>query len=178
MISQNVQTKITTFVFGAFTYLERPIWFVLSLLPKTLRKVFYKLVFAEFGTGSFIDESCYFRYPWRIEIGDRVIINRGCQIYPSFFDDTKICIGNDAVLGPNVTLFGAGQDPRNPKVGNISGGIVIGSGVYIGGNSTIRYGVVVGEGAAIAAGSMVVKNVPDNVLVGGVPAQLIRRLRR
>lgn len=110
-------------------------------------------------------------------IGDQVVINRSCTFYPSFLDKTaRIVIGNDVVIGPNVTFFGAGQDPMSPREGDVSGDIVIGSNVYIGGNSTIRYGVVVGSGSSIAAGSVVTKDIPENVLVGGVPARLIRKL--
>lgn len=54
--------------------------------------------------------------------------------------------------------------------------IEIGTGTWIGANSTILPGVRIGEGCVIAAGSMVNKDVPDNCLVGGVPAKIIKKL--
>jgi len=54
--------------------------------------------------------------------------------------------------------------------------VVIGDGVWIGGNSTVLKGITIGDGAIVASCSVVVKDVPDNVVVGGNPAKIIKQL--
>jgi len=158
-----------------YTYLERFVWLLINLLPKFLRKIFYKLFFYKFGSGVFIDEGCYFRYPWKISIGDDVSINRGCNFYPSLLNKSSIIeIQDGVIIAPGVTLFGAGQDPRNPSAIDVSEDIVIKNNSYIGGNSTIRYGVTIGSFSVVGAGSIVVKNVPDKSMVAGNLARMIR----
>lgn len=56
-------------------------------------------------------------------------------------------------------------------------GIGVGEGTWIGGRSTILPGVNIGKGCIIAAGSVVTKDVPDNTMVGGVPAKQIKELQ-
>lgn len=56
------------------------------------------------------------------------------------------------------------------------GGIYIGDGTLIGSHATVFPGVTVGDGAVIAAGAVVAKDVPANVIVGGVPAKIIKTL--
>ena len=148
---------------------------LLEILPPFLRTFVFKLLFKEFGKNVFIDYKCYFRYPSKIKIGNNVSINRGCEFYPSRqFKDAYIILEDDAVLGPNVTFFGAGQDPSTPELPDIAVTIRVARGAYIGGNSTIRYGVTIGAGAVVAAGSVVTKDVPENTVVGGVPARSIK----
>ena len=162
-------------VFGIFTYLERIIWSIVNLFPKVFRKPFYKLAFASHGKSVFIDENCYFRYPWKIFIGNNVVINRGCEFYPSMQNRmVTIKIGSGTIIAPNVIFFGAGQDPADPSTVDVSGDITVGKNVYIGGNSLIRYGVKIGDGSVIGAGSVVVKDVNDGTIVAGNPASFIR----
>ena len=98
----------------------------------------------------------------------------GCHFFPSLFNrDARITLNDGVVLGPQVTFYGAGQDPKGRDLPDIAASIVVESGVYIGGNSTIRYGVTIGVGAVVAAGSVVVKDVAAWTIVGGVPAKYI-----
>ena len=132
------------------------------------------MLFKEFGKNVFIDYKCYFRYPSKIIIGNNVFINRGCEFYSSRqFKDVFIILEDDAVLAPNITFFGAGQSATE-ELPDIAATIRVGRGAYIGGNSTIRYGVTIGAGAVVAAGSVVTKDVPENTVVGGVPARTIK----
>jgi len=157
--------------FGVYTYFERYIWFFINLLPKFSRKFFYKLIFKQYGSGVFIDEGCYFRYPWKIAIGNDVTINRGCSFYPSLKNKFSIIeIHDGTIIAPGVTFFGAGQDPLNPSELDVSENIVVKHNAYIGGNSTIRYGVTVGSHSVVGAGSIVVKSIPDKSIFAGNPA--------
>ena len=55
--------------------------------------------------------------------------------------------------------------------------IVLGKNVWVGSNSTILQGVTIGDNAVVAAGAVVAKDVPSNVVVGGVPAKIIKIIR-
>lgn len=168
-------SRTSNLIFSYFSFLQTLILPLLEILPPFIRTLIFKLLFKEFGKNVFIDYRCYFRYPSKIKIGNNVSINRGCEFYPSRqFKKAFIVLEDDTVLGPNITFFGAGQDPSTPELPDIAATICVGRGAYIGGNSTIRYGVSIGAGAIVAAGSVVTKDVLENTIVGGVPARTIK----
>ena len=82
------------------------------------------------------------------------------------------------MIGPNVSLITSGHpiDPSQRRNGVIAKPIVIERNVWIAAGATIIGGVTVGENSVIAAGSVVTKDVPPNVLVGGNPARVIRSI--
>ncbi len=158
-----------------YSYLNLFYNFFLNVSPPPLRKLVFKISLGHLGRGVLIDYSCYFRYPSKIRIGDRVSINRGCQFFPSYhFKDALIILDDDVIIGPSVTFIGAGQDPRSNTLDDIAKTIHVENGAYIGANTTIRYGVTVGAGSIVGAGSMVVGDVPPNTIVAGVPARTLR----
>lgn len=163
-------------VFNYFSYAQRLVLPLLEISPPFIRRLIFKATFAEFGRGVFVDYRCYFRYPSKIKIGNNVAINLGCEFFPSRqFKDAYIILEDDVVLGPNVTFFGAGQDPRTADLPDLAASIRVCRGTYIGGNSTIRYGVTIGPGAVIGAGSVVTKDIPGNVIAAGVPARVVKQ---
>ena len=145
-------------------------------MPPFIRWAYFKLLCKRFGRRVLLDYDTYIRYPHKVSIGNDVAINRGCRIYPSLLNkQASISLEDGVVLGPQVTFFGAGQNPRTEDLSDIAASILVGRGAYIGGNSTIRYGVTIGEGAVVAAGSVVVSDVAAHTIVGGVPAKVIRQ---
>lgn len=166
--------KLERLVFANFMYFDNLIFEVSNVLPPFVRNFFHRLVFGAYGKRVLIDYRTYVRYPKKVFFGDDVTVNRDCKIYASFLvKGAAIRVEDGATLAPGVTLFGAGQDPSQPELPDVAADIVIGKGAYIGGNSTIRYGVSVGEGAVVGAGAVVVSDVPDWTIVAGIPARKI-----
>lgn len=85
----------------------------------------------------------------------------------------NIKIGNKVFISEGVTIIDSDVHNINNR-DNVSAPIVIGDNVWIGINATILKGVSIGDGAIIAAGSVVTKDVPPRTLVGGVPAKIIK----
>jgi acetyltransferase-like isoleucine patch superfamily enzyme len=108
-----------------------------------------------------------------ISVGKNVFINSGC----SFQDQGGITIGDGALVGHNVVLATLNHDIDPRKRSTLHPApIVIGKNVWIGANVTVLPGVTIGDGAVIAAGSAVTKDVPANVILGGVPAKVIKQI--
>lgn len=110
-----------------------------------------------------------------------LIIGSNCHIGKCCFFDLrdKITISDNAVVSMNVTLIthiDAGKSPLTDIFPSVSQPINVGFGAYIGANSSILMGVSVGSRSFIAAGSVVIDTVCENILVGGVPAKEIRLL--
>jgi maltose O-acetyltransferase len=158
-----------------YDYAQQIIGVALSICPPILRRLFYKVSFANFGKNIYIGPKCFFRYPWKIRVGSNTSIGGGCQIYPSFKGkESFVIIGSNVLIGPNLCIFGAGHPVGSLTDSHVSSNVVIGDNVFIGGNVTIRYGVSVGEGATIGVGSIVTKDVPAFSVVAGNPAIIIK----
>lgn len=143
-------------------------------MPPFVRWAYLKVLCRHLGKRVLIDYDTYIRYPSRVSIGDDVAINRGCRFFPSFLKEgVSIRLEDGVILGPNVTFFAIGLDVWTQALDDLAASIVVGRRAYIGGNSTIRYGVTIGEGAVVAAGSVVVNDVAAYTVVGGVPAKVI-----
>ena len=108
-----------------------------------------------------------------IHIGKNVFINHAC----SFLDMGGIYIDDEVLIGPKVNLITENHplDSEDRKA-LITKPITLKRRAWIGAGSTILPGVTVGQNAVVAAGSVVSKDVPDNVVVGGVPAKFIKSI--
>lgn len=109
-----------------------------------------------------------------IRVGRNVFINQNC----TFYDLGGLDIGDDVMIGPNVSLITTGHDlaPSRRRAVTIGKPIVIGKNVWIAAGAIIIGGVTVGENSVVAAGSVVTRDVPPNTLVGGNPARVIRSI--
>jgi len=109
-----------------------------------------------------------------IKVGKNVFINACCK----FQDQGGIEIGNGVLIGHNVTLATLNHDERPDFRQNIyPKAIKIGDNVWIGSNATILQGVTIGDGAIVGANAVVVKDVPKNTVVAGIPAKIIRKVK-
>jgi acetyltransferase-like isoleucine patch superfamily enzyme len=103
-----------------------------------------------------------------------VYIGPGCLIPP------KVKIGKYTMFAPKVSILGGDHIFNNPSKPTIFSGrpvmpsTIIGADVWIGANALIMAGIKIGDGAIIAAGSVVTKDVPEYSIYGGNPAKLIR----
>lgn len=104
-------------------------------------------------------------------IGRDVFINMGCK----FQDQGGLTIGDGVLIGHNVVIATLNH-PLDParRADIIPAPVVIGNGAWIGSNATILPGVTVGEGAVVAAASVVTKDVPAGMVVVGSPARVLR----
>lgn len=106
-------------------------------------------------------------------IGERVFVNSGCR----FQDQGGITIGDDTLIGHNVVIATLNHDlDPSQRATTVPRPVVIGDRVWVGSNATILPGVAIGEGAVVAAGAVVTKDVPARTVVGGVPARTIREI--
>lgn len=130
-------------------------------------------------TGKEVDESVtifpplYSDFGKNIVFGKNVFVNSGC----CFQDQGGIVIGDETLIGHNVVLatINHGLHPKE-RAANYFAPITIGKKVWIGANATIIQGVTIGDNAIVAAGAVVNKDVPDNTVVGGVPARVIKNI--
>lgn len=106
-----------------------------------------------------------------IKLGEDVFINACCH----FQDHGCIEIGDGSQIGHNVVFatLNHGLSPKDRKY-TYPKPIIVGKNVWIGSNSTILQGVRIGDNAVIAAGAVVNKDIPANVVAGGVPAKVIK----
>ena len=108
-----------------------------------------------------------------IVLGKNVFINAGCK----FQDQGGIFIDDGALIGHGVVLATLNHDMDPEKRQQLHPApIRIGKNVWIGANATVTKGVTIGDGAIVAAGAVVNKDVPENTVVGGVPAKVIKKI--
>ncbi|MBU3187699.1 sugar O-acetyltransferase [Clostridium estertheticum] len=127
------------------------------------------------GVDIHIEAPFHCDYGKNIEIGNCFFANYNCTI----LDVGKVIIGNNVQFAPNVSLYTAGH-PIHPDSRN-SGyeygiGITIGDNVWIGGNVVVNPGVHIGNNVVIGSGSVVTKDIPDNVIAAGNPCKVIREI--
>ena len=164
---------------------------VRMLKPKTSAHI---PPFCRLGQNTDIAPSVHFMAPndkHIINIGDRTKVRRGaewigpitvgagCSFNRDSYVRANVKIGDNCNIGAFTKLITDTHEIGGPsrRAGQWSfPEIRIGNGVFIGANVTVLGGVTIGDGAVIAAGSLVNKDVPPNTVYGGVPAKKIRDL--
>jgi maltose O-acetyltransferase len=129
----------------------------------------FKQVGKDFG----IEPPFFCDYGYNISIGDQVFINFNCVI----LDINAVNIGDRSMLGPGVHIYAA-THPIDAKTRSslleFGKPVTIGEDVWIGGGAIICPGVSIGDRSIIAAGAVVTRDVPPDVIVGGNPARVIK----
>lgn len=143
--------------------------------PAELRALFARLIDAPVPDDFGLFPPFNADYGLNIRVGRRVFINGGCK----FQDQGGITIGDDALIGHNVVLatLNHALDPER-RADLEPAPIHIGDHVWIGSNATVLAGVSIGDGAVVAAGAVVTKDVHARTVVAGVPARVIRTIDR
>lgn len=122
-----------------------------------------------------VNQPFYCDYGKQIRVGKRFFANFNLTI----LDEARVTIGDDCFIGPNVSIYTAchSTDPveRNTRR-EWAEPVTIGDNAWIGGSVTILPGVTIGSNVTIGAGSVVTKDIPDNVVAVGNPCKVIKNL--
>ncbi|MBQ9032321.1 MAG: sugar O-acetyltransferase [Parasporobacterium sp.] len=132
-------------------------------------------LFSSCGEGLTLKPPFHCDFGYTISIGKNVLINFQCV----FLDAAPITIADNCFIGPNTGFYTVNH-PLNPdrrNEGYVYGRpIVLKENVWIGGSSTILSGVTIGKNVVVGAGSVVTRDIPDNVIVAGNPARILRSI--
>lgn len=127
------------------------------------------------GENVYMEPTIRFDYGYNTLVGENFYANFDCVI----LDVCEVRIGDNCMLAPGVHIYTA-THPLNPTERNAgkeyAKPVTIGNNVWIGGRAVINPGVKVGNNVVIASGAIVTKDVPDNVVVGGNPAKIIKQI--
>ena len=141
------------------------------------RQNFLQNFFASIGEHVTIKGNFNCDYGRHISIGSGSFIN--CNV--TILDTNHVTIGENVFIAPGVVISAATHPldaQRRVSRHFQSHPITIGDCVWIGANATILTGVKIGKNAVVAAGAVVTKDVPENTLVGGVPASVIKKIEQ
>ena len=132
-------------------------------------------------TGSEIDETLRIFTPFHINYGKKTTFGRDCFVNfgCTFLALGGITIEDDVFIGPQCVLA-TEYHPENPETRHslLTKPIVVKRNAWLGANVTVLAGVTIGENAIVAAGSVVTKDVPDNMVVAGSPARVVREIKK
>ena len=141
--------------------------------PSELRRWMSLLIHQELDEGFGLFPPFFTDCGKNIHLGKNVFINAGCR----FQDQGGIYIGDGTFIGHNVILATLNHDLNpNTRADMYPKPIHIGKKVWIGSGAIVLPGVSIGDNSVIAAGSVVTKNVPENVVYGGNPAKFIKKI--
>jgi acetyltransferase-like isoleucine patch superfamily enzyme len=139
-----------------------------------IRSLLSQIIDGEIDESITIFTPLYINYGKHTKIGKNVFINFDCV----FLDLGGITIEDNVLIAPKVSLL-TESHPINPNERHslIPKPIHIKKNAWIGANATILQGVTIGENTVVAAGSVVSKDVPENVVVGGIPAKIMKEIK-
>ena len=150
--------------------------FINSQPPRSQeRQAFLQQFFGSLGSHVIIKGNFNCDYGKNIYIGNGTIIN--CNV--TILDTNRVEIGENVFIAPGVVISAATHPLDAQRRVNRyfqSHPIIVKDCAWIGANATILTGVTIGKNAVVAAGAVVTRDVPDNCLVGGVPAKIIKKI--
>lgn len=135
----------------------------------------FNLLFASIGRDIWIEPPFYCDYGSNITLGDNVYFNFNCVI----LDPANVVVGDNVLFGPNVQIYTATHplsSLERQRGLELAKPIEIGSDVWIGGSTIISPGVTVGSRSVIGAGSVVTKDIPQDVFAAGNPCRVFQEI--
>lgn len=139
------------------------------------RKKLIHSILGKTGKNILIEQPFMCDYGYNIEVGENFYSNHNLII----LDAAKVSFGSNVFIGPNCAFYTAihpiEAEERNTGVERAEA-ITVGDNVWFGGNVVVLPGVNIGSNTVIGAGSVVVKDIPDNVVAVGNPCKIIRQI--
>ncbi len=148
-------------------------WPLFGISPRLFygwRNLILRFFGAKIGKGVKIYPSAKIMFPWILEIGDHTVISWGVILY----NLGKITIGSNTIISQYTHICAGNHDHPTPDFKLLKTPITIGNHVWIAADVFIAPGVVIGDHAVVYARSVVVKDVSENSIVGGHPAEVIK----
>lgn len=142
---------------------------------KAEREQLVRQLLGKAGKNIAIESPFYCDYGYNIEVGDNCYFNMNCVV----LDGAKVTFGDNVFVAPSCGFYTAGHpldvEQRNAGL-EYAYPITIGNNVWIGAQVCVLPGVTIGDNSVIAAGSVVNKSIPPNVLAAGNPCRVIREI--
>ena len=149
---------------------------VISLAPSwTLRHAYLRVWLAGLGHRAGVQRGCRFLNGRKVRIGARAVINFDCLLDGRHY---SIEIGEDASIGPEAAILTVGHNPQSADFATEGGAVLIGPRAWVGYRAIVLPGVTIGEGAVVAAGAVVSRDVAPYTIVAGSPARVVGERRR
>lgn len=140
------------------------------------RRLLLEQLLGSLGKNCMIEPDFRCDYGCNIYAGEDFYANFGCVI----LDVAEVRIGRHCLLGPGVSIFTA-THPVEPELRlqdqEYGLPVSIGDNCWLGGRSVINPGVTLGNNVVVASGAVVTRSFPDNVVVAGVPARIVKALK-
>lgn len=177
MLSGEVYDATSPLLTDKLVVVREKLWEFNNLRPSQLdeqKAILHELLGSHGG-------SFHFNQPFRCDYGCNIYI--GENFFANFnltvLDEAEVRIGSNCFIGPNVSIYTACHPldaPSRNTGAEWAEPVTIGDNVWIGGSATILPGVTIGNNVVIGAGAVVTKSFPDNVVIGGNPAKVIKKL--
>ena len=140
---------------------------------KKRREELIRQLFGKCGAKPYVEPNIFCGFGFNIEVGDNFFANNNCI----FVDPGRITFGDNVFIGPNCGFYTA-HHPIHPYWRNqlyeYAYPLTVGDNVWFGGHCCVMPGVTIGSNVVIGGGSVVVKDIPDNVVAAGNPCRVIR----